>query len=129
MRLLLVEDNELNIELFDDVLSSDGHDVVVARDGLAGRALGAGGDWDLILLDLRLPGLPGEEVCRSLRAAGVTAPIVALSSSAMPDQIEHALPAGFDGYLTKPIAPKALRAAVRFYARAAEDALTEAVGR
>lgn len=122
MRILLVEDNELNRELFADVLSSDGHEVSVARDGDEGRALGVRDRWDLILLDLHLPRLSGEEVCRALRRAGIRTPIVALSASAMPDEIARALPAGFDGYLTRPVAPAALRAEVqRYVARARSD--------
>jgi two-component system response regulator RegX3 len=119
---LLVEDSELSRELFTDVLSADGHDVVTARDGLAGRALGSTGEWDLILLDLHLPGLPGEDVCRALRAAGIRVPIVAISASAMRAEIERAMPAGFDAYITKPVSPQELRAAVRRYAPAGATA-------
>lgn len=115
MRILLVEDNELNLELFVDVLTDDGHDVVTAVDGVAGLSLGLQAAYDLVLLDLHLPRGSGVEVCRALRAAGVGAPILAVSASAMPDEIARAMPAGFDGYLTKPLTPAALRGAVRRY--------------
>ena len=123
MRILLVEDNELSRELFADVLEGDRHDVATASDGISGRALGLAQAFDLILLDLHLPGAPGDQVCRDLRAHGVSAPIVAISASAMPDEIARAMPSGFTAYLTKPITPSRLRAAVRRYApEPADDA-------
>lgn len=115
MRLLLVEDDPLNFELFVDVLEVDGHEVVVERSGGAGKARALTERFDLVILDLHLPGERGDAVCRELRARGVRLPILALSSSAMPDQIARGLAAGFDGYLTKPISPHALRQAVRRY--------------
>lgn len=119
MRILLVEDNELSRELFTDVLEGDGHDVAAACDGISGRELGLARVFDLILLDLHLPGTPGDQVCRDLRAHGVSAPIVAISASAMPEEIARAMPAGFTAYLTKPITPSGLREAIRRYAPSA----------
>lgn len=116
MRVLLVEDEILNVELFRDVLDEEGYDVVVARTGLEGRAHGLAERFDVILLDLHLPGIDGETVCRDLRAAGVRTPILAVSASALPDEIERAMPAGFDAYLTKPVPPTLLRATMRRYA-------------
>jgi len=63
--------------------------------------------------------MSGAEICRSLRADGATTPIVALSASVMPNELQAGLHAGFDAYLTKPIAPAALRYAVRRYAKPA----------
>lgn len=121
MRLLVVDDNELSLELVAEVLAADGHDVTTAATGTAALALVTQRAWDLVLMDLHLPGLSGVEVCRRARAAGVRVPIVALSASAMPDEIARAMPAGFDAYWTKPIAPAALRAAVRRQPIAASD--------
>ena len=115
MRVLLVDDNALNVELFSDVLEADGHDVVVERDGVAGRDRALAETFDLVILDIQLARMDGHEVCRSLRAAGITGPIVALTSSAMPEQVKRGTEAGFDEYLTKPISPQALRNAVRRY--------------
>ena len=113
MRLLLVEDNPMNIELFTAALETDGHDVVVEREGRAGLARALAERFDLIILDVQLPGMDGVAIVRELRAADQRGPIVALSSSAMADQVQRGLDAGFDEYLTKPIAPAELRAAVR----------------
>lgn len=119
MRVLLVDDNAMNVELFTDSLESDGHEVVVERDGTAGRARALRERFDVVILDIQLPGMDGYAICRDLRTAGVAGPIVAVSSSAMADQVERGLAAGFDEYLTKPISPAALRAAVRRLASAA----------
>lgn len=118
MRVLLVEDNAMNVELFVEALKSDGHEVAVERDGVAGRDRAMTEPFDIVILDVQLPALDGYAVCRSLRAAGVRGPIVALSSAAMPEQIAEGRSAGFDDYLTKPISPTALRAAVRRIATA-----------
>lgn len=119
MRVLLVDDNVMNLELFGDALETDGHEVLVERDGPSGRERALRERFDIVILDIQLPGMDGYAICRDLRAAGVGGPIVALSSSAMADQVQRGLAAGFDAYLTKPILPSALRAAVRRYTEAA----------
>lgn len=103
----------MNVELFTDALETDGHEVVVERDGPGGLERALSERFDLVILDVQLPGLDGFSVVRELRAANVRGPIVALSSSAMADQIKEGLAAGFDDYLTKPISPADLRSAVR----------------
>lgn len=119
MRVLLVDDNAMNVELFVDSLEADGHEVTVERDGPRGRARALAETFDLVILDIQLPGTDGYAVCRDLRAAGVNTPMVALSSAAMAEQVERGMASGFDAYLTKPISPAALRAAVRRFATAA----------
>lgn len=113
MRVLLVDDNPMNVELFVDSLEMDGHEITVERDGPSGLARGLATDFDVVILDIQLPGKDGIAVCRDLRQAGRTLPILALSSAAMADQVERGMDAGFDAYLTKPISPSALREAVR----------------
>jgi DNA-binding response OmpR family regulator len=115
VRLLLVEDNAMNVELFTAALETDGHEVVVERDGRSGLARALAERFDLVILDVQLPGMDGVAVVRELRAADRRGPIVAVSSSAMADQVKRGLEAGFDAYLTKPISPAELRAAVRRY--------------
>ncbi len=113
MRVLLVEDNPMNIELFVDTLESDGHTIALEGNGRDGLARALAERFDLVVLDIQLPGMSGDAICRELRAAGVRTPIVALSSAALPEQVARGLAAGFDAYLTKPLAPGALREAVR----------------
>ena len=115
MRLLLTEDNPLNQELFTDILQGDGHEVVLAPDGASALKHARSEPFDLVLLDIQLPDIGGDELCRRLRAAGCSMPILALSANALPNQVEAALGAGFDAYVTKPISPAALREAVRQY--------------
>ena len=119
MRLLLVDDNDVNLELFTDVLAGDGHEVVTENDPLRGQRRALAEPFDLIILDIQMPGADGYAVCRSLRGSGVRGPIVALSSSALPEQVAEGQSAGFDTYLTKPISPAELRAAVRRFGHAA----------
>lgn len=115
MRILLVEDDPLNVDLFTAVLEIDGHEVVVEGDGETGKARALAEAFDLIILDIQLPHLHGDAVCRALRAAGLTTPIIGLSAEALLEQVSANRSAGFDLYLTKPIAPAGLRAAVRRY--------------
>lgn len=119
MRVLLVDDNPMNVELFVDSLEADGHAVTVERDGVSGRDRALREAFDVLILDIQLPGMDGYAICRDLRASGRTGPILAVSSSAMTDQVERGMEAGFDAYLTKPISPAALRQAVRTAANGA----------
>ena len=112
MRILLVEDDRANLDLFTDVLDGAGHSVVVEYDGVEGRTRALQESFDLIILDIQLPRLRGDALCRELRERGVQTPIIALSADALPHQVDAGLAAGFDRYLTKPIGPAALRAAV-----------------
>jgi CheY-like chemotaxis protein len=112
LRILLVEDDPMNVELFESALGSDGHEIVTERNGEAGERR-ASERFDLILLDIQLPKKNGLEVCRNLRARGLRTPIVALSASVLPDEIARTTSAGFDLFLSKPISPRDLCSAVR----------------
>ena len=119
MRLLLVDDNDVNLELFSDALASDGHEVVAENDSLRGQQRALTEPFDLIILDIQKPGSDGYAVCRALRGSGHRGRIVALSSNALPGHVAEGERAGFDGYLTKPISPAELRAAVKRFGDAA----------
>jgi len=112
LRILLVEDDQMNVELFESALETDGHEVVTERDGVAGEQR-ASEEFDVVLLDIQLPKKDGLQVCRSLRARGLRVPIVALSASVLPEEVERTKAAGFDAFLSKPISPRELRDAVR----------------
>lgn len=119
MRVLLVDDNAMNVELFVAALETDGHEVIIERDGVRGRDRALAEPFDVVILDIQMPGMDGYAVCRALRASGRHGPVLALSSAAMAEQVERGMEAGFDAYLTKPISPRDLREAVRRSARAA----------
>lgn len=117
MRILLVEDDALNIEVFSAVFEGDGHSVVVETNGLRGRDRALTEPFDVIVLDIQIPGMAGDAVCRELRSAGLDLPILALSAAAFPAQVTRGMDAGFTAYLTKPITLAALRQAVKQHRR------------
>ena len=105
MKILYVEDNDDNIYVVKNRLGRVGHTVVVATDGEQGVAMAGAEQPDLILMDLRLPGIDGWEATRRIKAQAETQhiPIIALSAHAMTGDREKALEAGCDDYDTKPI--------------------------
>src|SRR5215471_3637428 len=107
-KVLLIEDNEQNRYLVTFLLEQNGFIVAHAPDGPAGVALATRERFDLILLDIQLPGMDGYAVARALRANPISAdtPIVAVTSYAMAGDRENILAAGCDGYLEKPIDPE-----------------------
>lgn len=113
MRILVVEDDPMNVEFFEAVLEADGHELAIERDGPGGEARALADEFDLILLDVQLPGRSGIDVCRALRNAGVQTPIIALSASVLPEEVAQTRDAGFTGFVSKPVSPDTLRAAVR----------------
>ena len=116
-RILLVEDNPINALLARALLSREGCDVEHALSGEEALAAAAIGVFDLILMDMRMPGLSGEETARRMRTAGVTAPIVALTANAFEDDRHACLAAGMDDFMVKPVSPDTLRAALTRWAR------------
>ena len=109
-RVLVVEDNSLNLKLVRDVLLHAGFDVVEARSGEDGIVRAFKYQPDIILMDLQLPGIDGTEAMRTIKGnpVGSHIPIVALTAFAMSDDRERALRDGFDGYLVKPISVRDL---------------------
>jgi two-component system cell cycle response regulator DivK len=109
-RVLVVEDNLLNLKLVRDVLLQAGFDVVEARSGEDGIVRAQEDQPDIILMDLQLPGIDGTETMQTIRRTplGSNIPIVALTAFAMSEDRERALRNGFDGYLSKPISVRDL---------------------
>ena len=109
-RILVVEDNPLNLKLIRDVLEFEGFDVLTARSGEEGVAVASSGSADLILMDLQLPGIDGHEALLRIRSdpRSMRVPVVAVTAFAMKGDIESAKKAGFDGYIAKPISVRAL---------------------
>jgi two-component system cell cycle response regulator DivK len=122
-RILVVEDNELNLKLIRDVLSHAGYEVMAAATGEQGVELATERQPDLILMDLQLPGIDGTETLRRLRANPLTkeVPVVAVTAFAMRDDRERALQSGFDGYVVKPFSVRELPAQVRGFLRGGND--------
>ena len=104
-RVLIVEDNDLNLKLLRDVLEAHGYATASAREGAAGLALAREWRPDLILMDLQLPDISGFDVVRQLKddPATKTIPVVAVTAFAMAGDERKALLSGCDGYVAKPI--------------------------
>ena len=104
MRLLLVEDEKKVSELVARALRAESYAVDVAEDGLRGWELAQAYEYDLIILDLMLPQLPGEEVLRRIRRTNQRVPILILTARGATEDKVHNFEAGADDYLTKPFA-------------------------
>lgn len=122
-RVLIVEDNPLNLKLVRDVLIVAGFDVIEARTGEEGVARTQDSQPDVILMDLQLPGINGTQALRLIRngASGADVPVVALTAFAMAEDRDRALLDGFDGYLTKPISVRDLPDQVAGFLRENHD--------
>jgi two-component system, cell cycle response regulator DivK len=118
-RVLVVEDNERNLKLVRDVLQFAGFDVLEARTGEQAVDVAVAERPDVVLMDLRLPGIDGDEALRRIRSSAgtVAIPVIALTASVMKEDRARVMTAGFDGYLEKPISVRDLAAQVRTYLR------------
>jgi CheY-like chemotaxis protein len=105
LKILLVEDNEMNRDMLSRRLQRKGYSVITAEDGEKGLSLARSEAPDLILMDISLPAMSGWEVTRLLKADEATRhiPIIALTAHAWITDREKALEAGCDEYDTKPV--------------------------
>src|SRR3979490_3206017 len=117
MRILLVEDERKIASLIARTLRENAYTVDIAESGEKALELGRDASYDAILLDVRLPGISGIEVCRELRQRGVEAPILMLTARGLVEQRAEGLDAGADDYLTKPFVLTELLARVRALVR------------
>ncbi len=103
--ILIVEDDEMNMKLFNDLLQAHGFDILQSRDGMDIMQLAREHRPDLILMDIQLPQVSGMEHTKMLKADGdlKNIPVVALTAFAMKGDEEKILEAGCDGYISKPI--------------------------
>ena len=123
MYLLLVEDDARIARVVERTLLEAGHRVDVVHDGTEGLVRAEGGAYDLVLLDVMLPGMDGVDVARQLRRQKVRTPILMLTArDAVADRV-RGLDAGADDYLTKPFALEELLARVRAVGRRGADGL------
>jgi two-component system cell cycle response regulator DivK len=104
-RILIVEDNDLNLKLFRDLLTAHGYETIETREGLEAVALTRNERPDLILMDIQLPEISGLDVTRQLKAEESlrSIPIIAVTAFAMKDDEEKILAAGCQAYISKPI--------------------------
>lgn len=109
-RVLLVEDNPINALLARALLTREGCAIDHASCGEEALAAIKVGAYDLILMDMRMPGMNGVETARQLRSLGIETPIVALTANAFEDDRHACMAAGMNDFLVKPMSPDALRA-------------------
>jgi len=112
MHILVVEDEQRLATLLRRVLGEERHTVDVAYDGVQGFDLAASGTYDLVILDVMLPGIDGMEVCRQMRDDGVQSPVLMLTARGAVEDRVAGLNSGADDYLVKPFAMEELLARV-----------------
>ncbi len=117
MRILIVEDDKKLARQIKKGLDEQDHSVTVAHDGAEGLEAARYSEFDVIVLDVMLPGLDGFSIVRRLRAAKSAVPILLLTAKDTAEDVVTGLDAGADDYLTKPVSFKILLARLRALAR------------
>jgi two-component system, OmpR family, response regulator MprA len=117
MQILVVEDERRMAELLEQSLHEEGHQVVLARDGREGFEIARCSPFDVIVLDVMLPGMDGLAVARKLRERGNQTPVLMLTARDAPADIVNGLNSGADDYLTKPFSLDILLARLRAVSR------------
>ena len=123
--ILIVEDEPAIAFGLETDLQSEGHTVTLARTGDDGLRLAKTGTFDLILLDVMLPGKDGFEVCRDLRRGGHRTPIIVLTARTQDAEKVLGLELGADDYITKPYQPRELRARIKAVLRRTDASTSE----
>jgi len=119
-RILVVEDNEMNMQLVEFLLDEGGYGIIRAPSGEDAIAVARSGEQiDLILMDIHLPGIDGLSVVRELKRDPQTRaiPILALTAHAMRGDKDRFLQAGCDGYISKPIDVKTFLGSIEPFVR------------
>lgn len=125
-RLLVAEDNEVNQELIRWVLTNAEVSFDMVSNGLLAFESTLRKQYDLILMDIQMPVMDGVEAVKSIRASGITTPIIAVTANVLRDEIEHYFQVGFDGYVAKPFESATLyREMGRFLSVVGEDVLAK----
>jgi two-component system OmpR family response regulator len=127
MRILLVEDDPETAEYLEEGLRGENHELQVVADGRSGLLRAAGEVWDLLIIDRMLPGLDGLALVRTLRASGITTPVLFLTTMGGIDDRVTGLNAGGDDYLVKPFAFAELVARVNALGRRPPGVAVETV--
>jgi two-component system cell cycle response regulator DivK len=118
-KILVVEDNQVNLELFMDLLNVGGYECLHTTKGEEALDIAKRERPDLVLLDIQLPGVDGLEVVKTLKSSDDTRnlKVIALTAYAMKGDKEMFLEQGFDGYIPKPIKMKEFLSAIEDYLR------------
>jgi len=111
-KILIIEDEESVLMALEIDLKIEGYHVSSAKDGLKGFSMAKEQAYDLIILDIMLPGMNGFEVCKQLRQTGITIPVLMLTAKSQEVDKVLGLELGADDYVTKPFSPRELRARV-----------------
>jgi two-component system, cell cycle response regulator DivK len=121
--ILIVEDNDLNLKLFRDLLGANGYDTVETKEGYEAITLTKTLRPDLILMDIQLPEISGLEVTKRIKADKDIShiPIIAVTAFAMRNDEEKILHAGCQGYVSKPISIVDFLASVRYFLKDTTD--------
>ena len=125
MRVLLIEDDVTIARLLKEGLEVEAYAVDIAHDGSEGYRTAAADDYDVIILDIMLPGMNGYEVCRALRNDGNKTPILMLTARDAERDIVEGLDTGADDYLAKPFSFDVLLARIRALLRRPNEKLEE----
>lgn len=104
-RILIVEDNELNLKLFRDLLTANGFETIETKDGVEAVNLTRNLRPDLILMDIQLPEISGLDITQRIKADDdiKDIPVIAVTAFAMKDDEEKIMNAGCQAYISKPI--------------------------
>ena len=124
-RILVVEDEPSIALALEDDLRREGYAIELASDGIAATEKALSRRFDLILLDVMLPGRDGFEVCRQVRREGVDTPIVLLTAKTQEAEKVFGLESGADDYVTKPYSARELRARVKAHLRRTHRSIAE----
>jgi two-component system cell cycle response regulator DivK len=114
-RILIVEDNDLNLKLFRDLLGANGYETIETKEGLEAISLTRNMRPDLILMDIQLPEISGLDVTKKIKSDEEIRhiPVIAVTAFAMKDDEEKILRAGCEAYISKPISIDHFLATVR----------------
>lgn len=127
MQILLVEDEPAVASMLNKGLAEEGHTVTVAPDGRLGLEMATTNNYQVIILDVMLPGLNGIELCRQLRKNENHTPILMLTALGTTDNLVTGLDAGADDYITKPFKFRELSARLRSLSRRGQSAEPERI--
>jgi DNA-binding response OmpR family regulator len=117
MKILLIEDEPKLVSIIQRDLTAEGHEISVALDGNTGLEMAMKMDFQLIILDIMLPGINGIEVCKRLRQANQNSAILMLTALGTTENIVIGLDSGADDYMVKPFSLAELNARIRTLAR------------